>query len=217
MRRLFALLLVAWFGTIGTSAAEVRLTIRDGLVTLNASDASVAEILAEWAKVGQTQIVNGELVAGELVSIELTDLPERQALDVVLQSVAGYIAVSRPAGMVAASLFDRILILPTSTPPRVAAPTGPTPVPQSEYQHYSQDLQDPPVPPAIEDDSPVLATPNPSGAAVASYPAYQPAPPVPAGSRVPGQMPPGTRAPGMPVQPAPQTPPAYPSNPIQNP
>src|SRR4029453_9896203 len=155
MRRLCALLLVAWFGMFGTAAADVRLTFHDGRVTLIAT-ATVAEILAEWAKVGQTQIVNGELVAGEPINTELADLPEAQALDVVLQSVAGYVTVARPAGMVAPSLFDRILILPTSTPPRVPAPTGRAPAPQrSEDQHYSQYLQDPSVPPAIEDDSPV--------------------------------------------------------------
>jgi hypothetical protein len=231
MRRLCALLLVAWFGTTGKAAAEVRLTIHDGRVTLEASHATVAEILSEWSKVGQTQIVNGELVAGEPISLELTDLPEEQALDVVLRSVAGYITLPRPAGMVAPSLIDRILILPTSTPPRVPAPTEPAPVPQrSEYQHYSQYPQYPSVPPGI-DDAPVLATPNPSGAVGApypAYPAYQQPPPAPAsaarpggdgsaGSRVPGQMPPGAPVPGVPVQPTPRTPPTYPSNPIQNP
>jgi hypothetical protein len=226
MRRLCALLLVAWLGTIGNAAAEVRLTIHDGRVTLAASGATVAEILTEWARVGRTQVVNGELVAGDPISIELTDLPEEQALDIVLQSVAGYITVPRPAGVVAPSLFERILILPTSTPPRVPAPTEPAPVPQrSEYQQYPQYPQYPSVPPGI-DDSPVLATPNPSGAVVAPYPAYQQPPSAPAsvdspgsgapaGSRVPGQMPPGAPVPSVPVQPTPQTPPAYPR--IQNP
>ena len=37
------------------AAAEVRLTINGGRVSLTATDATVSQILAEWAKVGQTK------------------------------------------------------------------------------------------------------------------------------------------------------------------
>ena len=117
MRGTFAFLLIAWFNTIGTSAAEVHLTMQDGLVTLNASHATVAEILAEWERVGQTRIVNGEKIAGEPVSIELTNVPEGQALEAILSSVAGYVARPRADRIGTQSRFDRIVVLPTSAPP----------------------------------------------------------------------------------------------------
>ena len=44
--------------------ADVQLRIENGRVSLKATNATVREILAEWARVGQTQIVNGERMPG---------------------------------------------------------------------------------------------------------------------------------------------------------
>ena len=101
-------------------AGQVRLEIRGGLVTLSAKDASVREILTEWARVGQTRIVNAERVAGGLVTIELNGVPEAKALDIVLRSVAGYVAAPRMAAATAGSRFDRIVIMATARPPLAA-------------------------------------------------------------------------------------------------
>lgn len=110
----------------------VVLRFQDGRVTLRADNAPVRAILAEWAKLGGATIVNGDRVVGPPVTIELTDVPERQALDVVLRNVAGYMLAPRRAGSQAASAFDRILILPTSVaprnPPPAAAAAGRPPV-----------------------------------------------------------------------------------------
>ena len=45
--------------------AEVQLSIANGNVSIIATDATVREILAEWARVGGTVIVNGDKVVGE--------------------------------------------------------------------------------------------------------------------------------------------------------
>ncbi len=80
-------------------------------------------ILAEWSKIGGTNIVNGERVTGAPLTLKLVDVPEAQALEIILRSVAGYMAA--PRGQTpGASRYDRILVLPTSTT-RVAA--NPTP------------------------------------------------------------------------------------------
>ena len=42
------------------SAGEFKLSIQNGLVTLTADDVPLSAIMAEWARVGQTEIVNGE-------------------------------------------------------------------------------------------------------------------------------------------------------------
>jgi|SoiMethySBSTD1v2_1073268.scaffolds.fasta_scaffold172825_3 hypothetical protein len=94
-----------------------------GRVTLVARNAPIRTILAEWARLGGATVVNGERVAGAPVTLELTNVPERQALDVILRGVAGYMLAPRRAGSVGASAFDRIMILPTS-----AAPRNPPPV-----------------------------------------------------------------------------------------
>src|SRR5438552_3612485 len=44
--------------------AEVQLTIQNGRVSLIAKDATIRQILAEWARIGQTKVVNVERLTG---------------------------------------------------------------------------------------------------------------------------------------------------------
>jgi hypothetical protein len=101
-------------------AQQMKLQIRDGRVTLEAHNVPVRQILAEWARVGGAKVVNGEKVVGAPVTLQLQDVPERQALDTVLRGVSGYMLAARPAGVTGVSAFDRIMILPTSAAPRNA-------------------------------------------------------------------------------------------------
>ena len=104
------------------SAAELRLEIADGYVTLIATDTPLRQILAEWAKVGGTRFVNAERVAGPAVTIQLQQVPEQEALAVLLRSVAGYLAAPRRAGARGASVYESVMILATSTPPATQPP-----------------------------------------------------------------------------------------------
>src|SRR5262245_21136142 len=90
------------------AAAQVQLTLQDGTVTLVANDATVRQILTEWARVGQTKIVNLERIPGGPVSLQLTKVPEAEALDLLLKSVTGYMAAPRAAGAGTLSRYDRI-------------------------------------------------------------------------------------------------------------
>ena len=112
---LLALLATLLSGPV--SAAELRLEIADGFVTVVATDVPLPQILAEWAKVGGTRIVNAERVAGPPVTLQLEKVPEQQALAVLLRSVAGYLAAPRRAGVPGASQYESVMILATSTPP----------------------------------------------------------------------------------------------------
>jgi hypothetical protein len=132
-----ALLACAW--PAEAQQQPVTLRFSNGLVSLRAQNAPLRAILAEWSRLGGTTIVNGERVTGAPITLELTDVPERQALDIVLRTVAGYMLGPRPAGSTGASAFDRIMILPTSVAPRnppppaataAAAPAVPRPVMQ---------------------------------------------------------------------------------------
>ena len=116
--------LLTTFAVPAHAQQTVKLQFNGGQVTLSAQNAPVRTILAEWAKLGGATIINGDRVAGPPVTLELADVPERQALDIVLRSVAGYIVAPRPAGSTGASAFDRIMILPTSVAPRNPAPTA---------------------------------------------------------------------------------------------
>jgi hypothetical protein len=105
------------------SAAELRLEIANGLVTIVATDTPLRQILAEWAKVGGTRFVNAERVAGPPVTLQLQQVPEQQALAILLRSVAGYLAAPRRTSGTGVSHYDSVMILATSNPP--ATPTPP--------------------------------------------------------------------------------------------
>ncbi len=121
---LVALVFVAGPSLAGAQA--IRLTLENGRVTLDATDATPSAILAEWARVGGTRIVDGDRVPGAPVTLRLEGVPEREALDIILRSAAGYIAAARPAGAPGASAFDRIVVMPVSVN-AAAARTGPAP------------------------------------------------------------------------------------------
>jgi len=86
----------------------------------------VRQILTEWARIGGTKVVGGDKVTG-VVTLKLVNVSERQALDIVLRNVAGFMAAPRQASAApGASDFDRILILATSSaaPSSARATTG---------------------------------------------------------------------------------------------
>jgi hypothetical protein len=74
----------------------------------------------EWARIGNTRIINVERVTGGPITIKFDGIPEKQALDIVLRSIPGYMALPRELPVADASLYDRILIMATTTV--VAAP-----------------------------------------------------------------------------------------------
>ena len=79
------------------SAGELKLTMQNGRVTIIANNVPLRQILQEWARVGQTKIVNADKLSGPTVTLQLIDAPERDALDILLRSASGYIAAPRPA------------------------------------------------------------------------------------------------------------------------
>ena len=110
-------------------AAELQLTIKNGRVTLIADNVPARRILEDWATVGDATIVNAEKLTGPPLTLRLENVSEREALDVVLRSAAGYVAAPRPLGDEGASLFDRILVLAASKAPPAAARSMSAPAP----------------------------------------------------------------------------------------
>jgi len=220
--------LVASLAAVPAARADVRLTIQNGHVSLVAKDATVRQILAEWARVGQTRIVNGERVSGGPVTLELNDVPEREALDIVLRNVSGYVAAPRAVPVANASHFDRIIVMPTSAAPAVQASRAPAPVypqavspfiaqqRQAEEDAREQEQEDEPRPAAQPFNRAGMFNPYPQPQIVNPQPGVQPAqgplvlPPGGAGNPAPSSATPsspfgGVSVPGM-IAPAPQPP-----------
>jgi len=111
------LTVLALAAALPASAQQLTLDIRDGLVTMTATNVPVRQVLAEWARVGGTRVVGGDRIAGAPLTLSFEGLPEAKALDIVLRGAAGYMAAARPVPGAGRSLYDRILVLATSTPP----------------------------------------------------------------------------------------------------
>ena len=137
---------IATAGVASVAAAgELTVKIADGRATVIARDVPVRQILAEWARVGNTRVVNGEKLMGGPISIELIDVPEKEALDVLLRTAAGYLAAPRPVNIAGASQYDRVVVLATSRAPVATASATPP-----SFRPAIQQL--PPQPPPDDDD-----------------------------------------------------------------
>ena len=171
MRRIlltFSLLLVV---SLPASAQQLKLSFRDGRVSLDATSVPVRTILNEWAKLGGTKVIGSERITGSPLTLKLENVPEAQALEIVLRSVAGYMAAPRRAAAVAgASMYDRILVMATSAAPAPAARTVPNPgAGAAGNQRFVP--QRPPVRQVEEDDEPEEEPdPNPPNAPVFTFP-----------------------------------------------
>ena len=150
---LCATLIVGFAGS--ATAQTVRLEFAGGRVNLVAENAPLRAVLAEWARLGGTRIVNADRVPGPPVTLELTGVSEQQALDILLRGVAGYIVSARQVPGSGASAFDRVMILPTSAAPRptttatFAQPQPQFPQPQPQFAQPPQFRDD-----NVDDDDP---------------------------------------------------------------
>lgn len=200
-----ALVIVTWLAAGSTAFADVHITIRNGQVSLVAKDATLRQILTEWARVGQTKIVNVERIPGGPITLELKDVPEQEALDVLLRSVSGYMAAPRATVVANASAFDRIIVMPTSVAPRAPAGAAAPPPVFPQQGQFGQPRQ-------VEDDQdderpvPGVIPPNQRGPVFNTFPQpqiinpqQQGMPgvlPFPQGGAPAGDPPPATNPPG---------------------
>jgi hypothetical protein len=200
------------------AAQAVKLEFHDGNVSLTAENAALRTILTEWARLGGTQLINADKISGAPVTLQLANVPEVKALDIILRGSAGYIVSQRAAAAASQSMFDRILIVPTAgtaaVQPRPAATPPPFSFPQPQVQPPPPDPDDNPVsdvPP--DDDQPPrgVRPPNLPGRPTVPPQPFQPGDddrpgqPQPATPANPFGVQPGSSRPGV-ITPAPQQP-----------
>jgi hypothetical protein len=114
-----ALLLAA---AVTAQAQTVKVEFLMGKVNLTAQNASVRTIITEWARVGGIRVINPERLSSTPVTLQLSGVPERQALDILLRDVGGYLLGPRQTELVPGiSAFDRLMV--------VTATAGPVPRP----------------------------------------------------------------------------------------
>jgi len=191
----------------------LKLSFQNGRVSVDATSVPVRTILTEWGKIGGTKVVGAERITGAPLTVKLVNVPEAQALETILRSVAGYMAAPRTAATSGPSIYDRILVMATSSAPATVNAARPAPAAPGAFAGTQRFI-----PPRLqqrpeqqEQDEPAEPDDNPPSPPVFTFPQ-----PGPNGFNQPGQF---TNAPGVAppqtitINPA-QTSPGQPSFPL---
>jgi hypothetical protein len=108
------------------SAQKLSLRIERGLVTLDAQDVTVEEVLAQWMRTTGLNIVSKGGEGSDLrVSVRLEGVTEREALSAVLRDLSGYIMGERRDPATGIVTVDRLMILSLSAGHVDEAPPAP--------------------------------------------------------------------------------------------
>lgn len=179
--------------TPAPAAPKVEIAFEPGgTVSLSASGVSVRDVLAEWTRKGGTPFVGAEKLPAAPVMLQFDHRPESEVIASLLRGASGYVIGPRREGSTAASSFQVVYILATSSA-SAAAYSAPAPTytpPQQISTTGSPDTEIPPVgpgragqQPAPQPDAPA-STYRPagvSGVAVPVVPVVPVASPVPTG------------------------------------
>ncbi len=124
--RAVLIVLLTWVVAVAPVDAVDGLDVSfaDGRVTVIADQVPLHTILDEWSKLGDTQFVDSEddgdartaieQLAPQPMQIHLVDVPEAEALRILLRDAAGFIAAPKAEHVAGASRFGRVLVMATS-------------------------------------------------------------------------------------------------------
>ena len=158
-RRIVLAVVLLALASLAAQAQTVKVEFLMGKVNLVAQDATLRAILTEWSRVGGTRLVNPERLTGDPVTLELAGVPERQALDILLRDVGGYILGPRTALVTGVSAFDRLVVV-TAVAGRPAPPGPSFPAPRPQLGRVATPIEREPIVDDGNDDDPEPDTPE---------------------------------------------------------
>jgi hypothetical protein len=115
----------------------VEMVFADGRVSLGVEKALVTDVLAEWSRIGKTEVFGAELVKERVVTgVKLEDVAEGEALEAILGKAFGFVEMvtSPERGL---STIRRIVI-GTALPPDMK-PVDPSVAPEVRYAYLVPD------------------------------------------------------------------------------
>ena len=105
-----ALLLAATGAVAAPRPGSILVRFEQGRVSVVATDACAADILAEWSRVGNTEIIGADRLSGRSLTLALTGVDESKALEEILGSGYGFVGSIRTAPDAAVSRFTRLVV-----------------------------------------------------------------------------------------------------------
>ena len=106
-----ALVIAAVLAASPAAGQQADVSFAAGRVTITAREAPLAAIFGAWQRHGGSRFVGASRLPGEPVTVQLVDVPEREALRVLLRAAAGYVAIPKAETQSGASAYDRVLIM----------------------------------------------------------------------------------------------------------
>lgn len=160
-----ALSLGALAQTQSSSERTLKLSFpADGVVTLEAKNVTIREILAEWSRQTGAVFANAEKLPSQPQTLLFEQMPQSAVIDSLLRDAAGYLLAPQGGGPVATSNVASVYIIPTSRATSTGAFTSPAPAafaPQVVTQGNPND-EIPPVTPATEEPPQPTSRPQPN-------------------------------------------------------
>ncbi len=153
----------------------------EGRVTLVAENVTLREVLAEWGRIGGAYMINADrLASAPIRMMRFENRPEKEVIDSLLRSAAGYILGPRTIRTSGPSRFEAVMILPTSSPVASGNFASPGPIGSPFRPDGATNDEIPPVVPAIGVPTPEqpVAAPPPSPPANTNPGVYVPIVPV---------------------------------------
>jgi hypothetical protein len=115
---------------------QLELSFDAGQVTLVAKGVSLDRILDAWSVAGETRFVDADGLPRERLDLQLVDVPETDALRILLRGVKGYVAAPRADRPIGRSRFDQVILM-TSSPNATRAARAPS-QPRQPYPSASR-------------------------------------------------------------------------------
>jgi hypothetical protein len=135
VRLILAIALMAAGGALSAEPRQrsaIRMQFADGRVTIIAEDARTSDLLAEWSRIGMTEIAGADRVPDRRITLNVSDQDEEETLRLLAGPGFGFAGYVRRQSVPATSRFVRVALVAAGIAPR--AQTAPsTAPPEARY------------------------------------------------------------------------------------
>ena len=102
---------------------DLELSFSSGRVTIIATNVPIEKILTKWTRVGGTAFMDANAIEDQPVTLTLRNVPESEALRVLLRAVTGYVVTPWSGKKIGLSSFRRVLIMTAARLPISETPS----------------------------------------------------------------------------------------------
>jgi hypothetical protein len=118
-----AIIAIALGSLVAAQPRPVHVSFDGGRVTIVATDALLADVLAEWSRVGGALIIGADRLPPVRASVNFTGVDEQTAINAIIGSAAGFVVAARDPSSAGVSMFARLVIVSGSVPAAAPTPT----------------------------------------------------------------------------------------------